>query len=447
MSGDNPFRPIAIYGPPGGQIRIESADGHFLATDDANAGRYPFPSIPKAFTLVNVFVEARGQQNVGMPGYQWYGQVVQAPPDPQNDWFLLPTDTSKNPTWWQMPLLSPSKRAPLPANWVRNLAGQQFLDPSIGPYTSTFAPLPAKNVLTPRGNFCGIRVPGAPPVPGGRNATVPGRDTDLMMSMQLHEYPQEYRDAYIQAHLDRQYTHLQRSLIHALGDLGLFSPTGLIKTTLDDYVKTSAAAQAKGLYQDHWILTGDINSPNRDQMAAYYQPMLGPILDVLIANKVVDMMCVGWQLNEFNSGESLQSVIDWLADVCGPHNIPLFIHFDPLVTWWGGVYNDRFAFWNGQKDKLSGLHFQSDVTLSVQDLQGRMNDTIAPFRNGQMGQTFGRNYIFSATELTANAQFFGPDEGQVVTSEDDGDLVGRYAMCGGADGFYNGARDTDGSAI
>lgn len=120
MSNENPNRPIAIYGPPGGQVRLESGDGHFIAYDDVDKGRYPFPDMPKAFTALNCFVEKRGQKDVPMEGYEWYGRRFPAPgdpdatpettcpADPKNDWFLLPTDTSHNPNWWQMPLLVPT---------------------------------------------------------------------------------------------------------------------------------------------------------------------------------------------------------------------------------------------------------------------------------------------------------------------------------------------------
>lgn len=115
----NTFRPIAIYGPPGGQCRLNSADygpQPIIATDDVDKGRYPFPSVayhPGLPTTANLFFESRGQQDVPVPGYPWYGQVIQVPPDPVNDWFLLPQDPAtmaSHPKWWQLPPLVPDMR-------------------------------------------------------------------------------------------------------------------------------------------------------------------------------------------------------------------------------------------------------------------------------------------------------------------------------------------------
>lgn len=118
-------RPIAVYGPPGGQVRFNSADygpTPIIAVDDVNPGRYPFPSVhnnpPGHDTLVNVFFEQRGHQDVPVPGFPFYGHQVKVPADPVNDWFLLPQDPAvmaAHPHWFQLPPLVPDMK-PLRAN-------------------------------------------------------------------------------------------------------------------------------------------------------------------------------------------------------------------------------------------------------------------------------------------------------------------------------------------
>lgn len=108
-------RPVAVYGPSGGQVRLNSADygqHPVIVTDDVTPGRYPFPSVhnnqPGRKTLVNVFFEQRGQQDVPVAGYKFYGRVVEVPADPCNDWFLLPQDPAvmaAHPKWFQLPPL------------------------------------------------------------------------------------------------------------------------------------------------------------------------------------------------------------------------------------------------------------------------------------------------------------------------------------------------------
>lgn len=350
------------------------------------------------------------------------------------------------------------QRGPLPPPLVR--APLAPFPPGV--YDQTLpVPLPSRPTLSYyRGNFCGLHVQGAPVVPGC-NASNP----ETIMACLLDNYPSKFQDDY----LDRYagcYTHLQRSLGHAL----------YYGKTLNQYIELSQRAIDRGLFCDHWLLNGGeaqnsgLKVQNRD--GAYWKPILDPIIDALLSASVVDTACVGWQFDQQQQdapGNATISIIAYVAEAL-PRTIPLYTHWvNEALAWWktgGEVWsdqyqtlnvNDRFTWWHAMQPYLTGGYYQGNTTTARTDMQlfqDRIKDTLDPMCGMTGKGTFGQSwrggtkpFSLIGFEVTGQDQFDGS------CSEDEGDLVGYLVSCTtsfngmGMGGYGNGGRQPSGKVL
>jgi hypothetical protein len=338
-----------------------------------------------------------------------------------------------------------------------------------GTYDRTPPPtLPAgRDIRYYRGNFCGIRIPGAPLVPGAE-----ARNPDCVMACLLDNYPPDIQERFLQKYVDCGYTHLQRSVGHALG----------YGSSLASYIALSARARSQyGLLCDHWMIAAESPGFANDQDGAYWAPLLGPIIDQLVGAGVMDLCCPSWQMDGVNRsapGNATISIIAFVADRLPPE-VPVFTHWiNEAMAWWkvvghhtdgsdigevwvdrfnpGGVeVKDRWTWWQAMQPYLTGAHHQGNTTLArtnPQEYQGRQRDTLNAFSDGRMGQSrrlaTPQDFRLNEYECTAQDQFDGN------CTEDEGDLVGYILACTKADGadawiggYGNGARRPDGTAL
>lgn len=301
---------------------------------------------------------------------------------------------------------------------------------------------PGRDVLFYRGNFCGIHIPGAPAVVGGPP------DASLIMACLLDRYPREIQDAFLERYASYGFTHLQRSIGHAL-PFGAWSGV-----SLDQFIALTTRAQAYGLFADQWFLGGEALM-TRDADAAYWAPILDQIIDALLANAAMDTACVGWQLDQYNvPGDPILSIIDYCAEKVGPHDIPLGTHWvNEAGGWWatGGNPGNRFDWWKRMRNRVLWFHHQGDTTMARTNpalYQAKLCDTLNPFGDGRMGTSglFGdRPFGLTVFECSAQDQFNG------VTSEDEGDLISYLLCCTNGTshvaGYGNGCRRPDGSPL
>jgi hypothetical protein len=304
-----------------------------------------------------------------------------------------------------------------------------------------------------------MRVPGAPPVPGSNS-----ENPDLVMACLLDNYPAEWQHAFLQSYAEAGYTHLQRSVGHAL----------YYGSTLDNYLSLSRVAREQyGLYCDHWLMGGgegsDWGFKARDQTVDYWRPFLTPYIDAIVGAGVMDLCCVGWQLDQFNiPGNVLIAIIAWMGRAL-PQTVPLFTHWvNEALAWWadggetwtddftGSTFVDnRFTWWWVMQPYLTGGHHQGSNAMALHDMQqyqDRLLDTLDPFGGdtgkGHMGQSWRggqRPFALTAFEVTAQFQFDG------VCDEAHGDQAGYLTMCTTSPtglpmaGYGNGARRPDGT--
>lgn len=323
-----------------------------------------------------------------------------------------------------------------------------------------------------RGNFCGIRVPGLPLLEGMSGYTVAGwKDNAVgglnppIMALDVPRYTKvswELVDQYLHDYAARGYTHLQCSVGHAI-EAGL---------SIDDYLAYTDHVEALGLFRDHWFLGGGpwrgrnedgSFTEHRDQDRNHWAPLVDPWIDALLANKAIDAACVGWQLDQFNTGDTqrgtrpspIQTIIDYFADRLGPSNIPIGTHWvNEAGGWWDpqdprpGASVDRFSWWRNQRNKLLWFHHQGDVSMPVGMYQAKLCDTLNPFGDGRMGRSGlfdDRPFGLVIYECSASEQY------DLRMSEDEGDLRGYLLCCTKAAsavaGYGNGGRLPDGSVL
>lgn len=309
-----------------------------------------------------------------------------------------------------------------------------------------------------RGNFCGLQIPDAPVVQGCND-----RYPQTVMAALLDNYPEAFQHRYLQMYAEAGYTHLQRSIGHAL----------YYGHDLAAYNHLSEVARSQyGLYCDHWLMGGGEGDAfflkARAQTIEYWQPVLGPIINAIVGSGTMDLCCVGWQLDQFNQpGNVLIAIIAYIANTI-PQSVPLYTHWmNEALAWWrtgGEVWTDqygsinvidRFTWWYAMRPYLTGGHHQGSNIMAITDpkqYQDRLLDTLDYFGGdtgkGTMGQSMrgGQQRPFALTdfEVTAQFQFDG------LTSEAQGDESGYLALCTTSHtglamaGYGNGARYLNG---
>lgn len=318
-------------------------------------------------------------------------------------------------------------------------------------------PWPAgRDLYWNRQQFCGIRIAGAPVVPGSSDT-----NPELVMACLLDNYPEWVQEAFFQQYTADGYTHLQRSLSHALG----------YGHSIQSYIALSNRARSVyGLFCDHWLIANEFPgwAPNQD--ASYWKPRLDPYIDQLVGAGVMDQCCPSWQMDQLQQGapgNPTISIIAYVADKL-PGSVPVYTHWvNDAMAWWktgGEVWSDkyqtinvtdRFSWWQAMQPYLTGGHYQGDTTLARTQpttYQGKIRDTLNNFVNGRMGQAqrrgFPENFRMTNYECTAQDQFNG------TCTEQEGDTIGYILTCTKADGYDaglsgygNGARRPDGSAL
>lgn len=314
-----------------------------------------------------------------------------------------------------------------------------------------------------RANFCGLYYVDAPFVPGAND-----RNPGTIMSCLLDNYSAGFQQRYLKDYAQAGYTHLQRSLGHALG----------YGHSLTDFIELSKRAKEEfGLWNDVWFIANEFPGFALNQDWSFWGPKLLPIIDQLLKAGIIDTACVAWQLDQINGGAPGNATISIIAGIADalPPSVPLYTHWvNEALAWWkvvgrrpdgsdiGEVWTDRyqgsveianrFDWWRAMRFYLTGGHHQGNTTMARTQsklYQDKMRDTINPFNGdtskGNMMQSVrsgtSTNFKLTVYESTAQDQFDGN------CTEALGDQIGYILVCAGANGYGNGARRPDGSAF
>lgn len=254
---------------------------------------------------------------------------------------------------------------------------------------------PVKAPIAPRvykGQMCGIRLAGAPPVGGG------SADASLILSWFYSRYPADWRAKIRAAYLTAGYLDVLVSWTddHAFG------------LTAAQHVSMLQELTAAGLRPAE-MLSSKIYCPQDDAVGTL--EIVNEVLPLLVKADCVSRYCVGFEMNLWNTYDSLQGIIDGVKAWVVPAR-PLAVHFSPGYADWrpdrpGSTFAD---FWNPNVGKLSALWHQAVPDWTDAEYQARLADVLARFAGGfnvSPDSGFGHPFDCTALEITAEPQFDG----------------------------------------
>lgn len=268
-----------------------------------------------------------------------------------------------------------------------------------------------------KGNMCGIRVSGLPPVPGGAN------DASLVLSWFYDRYEDPgNRQAIREGWKARGLTHTLLSL-----------PDALALHDLDWFV-----ARIQELQTDVGPVCVFLTSKD------YPLPILSEAIPALI-DAGVQSFCAGWELNLWQSPTQVQGIIDGVSAMLAVHKAAgnkralLYVHFSSGVFAWQQDGQTTAAFWNANVGKLTGILFQKELDDDDALWQAHIQDGLTRFAGNDGFTTdsgFGHPFDYVICECSAEPQFNGD------MTEAQGNHIGAAGMatppCSGPTGVTVG---------
>ena len=478
----NPLRPIALNDLPyPSQVRLEAPEYKktFMTLPEGRAG---FPDVPGSMTKANLFIEAAGQDGVGAPGFEWYGEVIDVPPDPQNDWWAVPIPEAYprplSETWYQLPKLlvpKPVVRPPTevglpPTDVVR--PPTLFVRPPTGVIRPPIArtPLPAldrdttdpetgaalpvhtriNGVIPPleddtyhRANLWGVTIEGAPFIDGGARGAAQNR----LLTYLIDRYPRDWQARWLDAYAARGYRHFWTSIPDSRDRtrLSLAEYLDLTKRTLD-----------AGLLPCHFLRSKDYDGKNPDPARVV------PWVDALLDIGGIHTASHAWEASLMYDPPKLRETIDhdarrWPQIRWGVHLQQAYADFGPdgkdhSVDFWKkniavGVKLLLYQY-KTSRESIAGKLVSP---WSGGMIQARGNDiSVRLIRGGLWGLPETVDWV--PFEVVAQLQFNNETDGDGrLADENIGDLKGFETLCTPGPlpprGFGNGARHPDGKPI
>lgn len=254
-----------------------------------------------------------------------------------------------------------------------------------------------------RGNMCGIRVPGLPPVPGG------SPDPSLVLSWFYDRY-----QATDQAQIRGVWT------LRSQFDVLLSWPDSRsIGQRPQQFAATCANLMAEGFRPCVFLSSKDYDPPDVSEI----KRRISEVLPLLVG--LVPRICVGWELSIWLSPTQVQELIDWLAPTVNSYGGKLYVHFQVWYFAFQQPGHVTADFWWSNVGKLTGILHQSDTRYPPAEFQARIKDCLDRFAGGfgyPADSGFGHPFDMIACEITAQNQFNGQ------MSEQEGNVWGRLAL-------------------
>lgn len=258
-----------------------------------------------------------------------------------------------------------------------------------------------------RGNLCGVRVEGLPPVPGG------AADPTLVLSWFYDRYDLLGRTAIASAWHAKHYTHVLLS----------WPDSRAVGQSPQQFLATCQELIAAGFYPAVMLCSKDHDPPSVDGILAN----IAPVLPLLVG--VVPIFCVGWELSLWLSPTQVQQLIDTLAPLCLAQPGTLtYVHFQQGYCSFQQPGEFVADFWKRQVGKLHGVLRQKILAQTPDQYRydsGGIVDVLQRFAgNFNMPADSGFGHPFDCVELEITAQ----DQFNSTCTEAQGDALGRWAL-------------------
>ena len=273
-------------------------------------------------------------------------------------------------------------------------------------------PLPVPEApIAPRefkGNFCGVRVPGLPPVPGG----APG-DPSLVLSWFYDRYSNpEDRRAIRATWANRGYLDVVLS----------WPDSRAAGATPESFRDTCMELVQDGFLPTVFLLSKDYD-PHYDVAGCLQN--VDPVLPLLLNPRACSRICIGWELSLWLSPTDVQQLTDAIAPRCVPVEVKCYVHFQQGYASFQQEHQTFASYWNANIQKLTGVLHQGDLNWSMDEYRWRLKDVLDRFAGGfncSPDSGFGHPFDCIALEITAWKQFDGS------MSEEEGNAWGRNAL-------------------
>ena len=333
----------------------------------------------------------------------------------------------------------PPPRSPLPP------FPQPTEDQPDGPYASCWThdafdtALPFVPPATPtldfhRGNFCGLRVPGLPYVPG-----CTAQDTSLLFTWFLYLYDQLYpgqgfTDLALDAYQAAGYTHID---FHRADWMGVVD--GVPGCSKEDALRLVERCTNRGLYV---IVNLAIDG---NPVPAELNPWISDL-----ASAGMRIGCIAWQINQLLTYPDIFDYIDWVCPNIHATGCKTAVQWSlPSCAVWPSekykVYS-RFDFMRWTADKIDYVYDQFNTEAPLLDIRPRAGGIMGEATD-VMESLAGQRLV--CCEDDAQAEYNEPYKRLELY----GDLKGRSMLATQwngryfAGGYLNGARREDGSVL
>lgn len=258
-----------------------------------------------------------------------------------------------------------------------------------------------------RGNFCGVRVDGLPPVPGG----APG-DPSLVLSWFYDRYDENSRRAIRAAWAQRGYIDIVLS----------WPDSRSVGATPQSFAATCMELVQEGFLPTVFLLSKDYD-PHYDVAGCLNN--VNPVLPVLLSPRTCSRICIGWELSLWLSPTDVQQLTDAIAPRCVPVDVKCYVHFQQGYASFQQEGHTFADYWNRNVGFLTGILHQGSIDWSMDEYRWRLADVLDRFA-GQFGCSpdsgFGHPFDCIAMEITAWKQYGGS------CSEEEGNAWGRNAL-------------------
>lgn len=260
-----------------------------------------------------------------------------------------------------------------------------------------------------KGQMCGIHIPGLPAVEGG------SPDPSLVLSW----FYSRYTDP-----ADRKAIRAAWKLEGYLDPLTSWPDDRAFELSPSRHADMLEELCADGLRPCE-MLGSKLYDPHDDGAGTLAN--INPVLDELAKRDVVSRYCVGFEMDLWNTFESLQVIVDGVSARVKPMGRPLYVHFSPgYADWRPNVPGSTFAdYWNRQVGKLTGLLHQRVQAWSNEEWQARVVDVLQRFA-GYFGVSpdsgFGHPFDFIELEISADDQYWGR------ITEEQGNQLGSFIL-------------------
>lgn len=240
-----------------------------------------------------------------------------------------------------------------------------------------------------KGNFCGVRIPGAPSVDGGSN------DPSLILSWFYDRYSKEWRDIIRANWKAKGHIHIVTS----------WPDSRSFGWSPEEFINFQLELMNDGFFPCVFLSSKDLDPHDPVEIMQGLEVILPKLKRIGIP-----MICIGWELSLWLQPVEVQMLIDAISPIFTSIGTRVYVHFQAGYFAFekdapGATTAD---FWNIQTGKLTGCLYQRVLEWDKVEFKDRIVDCLQRFSGGYNfvdDSGFGHPFDLVAMEITAMNAF------------------------------------------